>query len=445
MGKHLGGHIEINDAWNLFKCSLTEVADKHAPMMEKMVRGRDCPWLTSEISSKMRNRDFLLKKAKASGKAVDWMAYKKLRNNITCAIRKSKANYNRSRIYNENVNTPKQFWNQIKQSYPVKEEKTMTTKIFDINGSATSDKNTIVSGFNTYFTNVGKTLQASLVTLGNTIWQNHEHANLSKKINPKEVQFFFVKVSVLDLLKILRKLKGSKAGGYDNIPRSMIKDCAEEITAPLAYLINSCLEESVFPRAEKCAKITPVFKSGNRSSMDNYRPISVLPVLSKVFERVVYNQLYKYLEKNSLLSENQFAFRRNRSTQHPVTYLSDYIRKHMDQGELTGAVFIDLRKAFDIIDHGRLLSKLPCYGINGRELTWFENYLFKREQFVSYNSHTLQDKQFLLVFRRDHCLVLCSSCYLSTILICNLRSVRFFFTPMIRLSSHPINHVNLFS
>ena len=94
-------------------------------------------------------------------------------------IRKSKANYNRS-LFNKNINTPKQFWNQIKQSYPVKEEKTMTTKIFDINGSATSDKNTIVSGFTTYFMKVGKTLQASLVTLGNTIWQNHEHANLSK-------------------------------------------------------------------------------------------------------------------------------------------------------------------------------------------------------------------------------------------------------------------------
>ena len=87
----------------------------------------------------------------------------------------------------------------------------MTTKIFDINGSATSDKNTIPRGFNTYFTNVGKTLQASLANLGNTIWENHEHANLWKKINPKEAQFSFVKVSVSDLLNILRKLKGSKA------------------------------------------------------------------------------------------------------------------------------------------------------------------------------------------------------------------------------------------
>ena len=110
----------------------------------------------------------------------------------------------------------------------------------------------------------------------------------------------------------------------------MIKDGAEELAVPLTYLINSCLEQSVFPDTEKYAKIIPVYKSGKRSSMDNYRPISILPVLSKVFEKVVQKQLYEYLEKNSLLSPNQFAFRKHRSTQHPVTLLSDHIKGHMD-------------------------------------------------------------------------------------------------------------------
>ena len=111
-----------------------------------------------------------------------------------------------------------------------------------------------------------------------------------------------------------------------------------------------------------------------------------MPVLSKVFEKVVQKPIYKYLEKNSFLSPNQYAFRKNGSTQHPVTYLSDYIREHMDRGEITGAMFINLKKAFDTIDHGRLLSKLPCYGIRDRELAWFEDYLFGRKQFVTFKS-----------------------------------------------------------
>ena len=142
---------------------------------------------------------------------------------------------------------------------------------------------------------------------------------------------------------------------------------------------------AVFPSSEKCSKITPVYKSGERTIMDNYRPISVLPVISKVFERVVHNQLYDYLEANNMLSERQFGFRNRSSTQHAVTFFSDFIRTIMDKGLMTGAVFIDLRKAFDTVDHARLLSKLPICRIKNKEVSWFESYLFGRKQIVSYD------------------------------------------------------------
>ena len=126
--------------------------------------------------------------------------------------------------------------------------------------------------------------------------------------------------------------------------------------------------------------------------MDNYRPISVLPVLSKVFERIVHNQLYTYLEDKNLLSDCQFGFRRRSSTEHAITYFSDFIRTSMDKSKLTGAVFVDLRKAFDTIDHATLLAKLPVYRVYGKELTWFESYLFSRQQFVSFQS-TCSERQ----------------------------------------------------
>ena len=150
-------------------------------------------------------------------------------------------------------------------------------------------------------------------------------------------------------------------------------------------MINRSLDNSLFPESEKCAKITPVYKSGEKSEMDNYRPISLLPVLSQVIERVVYMQLYDYLCKSHLLTENQFGFRRGSSTEHAVTFLTDSIRMNIDKGYLTGAVFTDLHKAFDTVDHARLLSKLPAYGISGRELRWLESYLFNRKYFVVFD------------------------------------------------------------
>ena len=151
----------------------------------------------------------------------------------------------------------------------------------------------------------------------------------------------------------------------------MIVEWANEIAGPLSKLINRCLEIAIFPSAEKCSKVTPVYKSSERKIIDNYRPISVLPVISKVFERVVQNQLYDYLEANDMLSKRQFGFRNRSSTQHAVTFFSDFIRTNMDKGLMTGAVFIDLRKAFDTVDHARLLSKLPIYGMKNKELYWF--------------------------------------------------------------------------
>ena len=104
-----------------------------------------------------------------------------------------------------------------------------------------------------------------------------------------------------------------------------------------------------------------------------------------IFERVVHKQLYDYLEANDMLSERQFGFRHKSSTQHAVTSFADFIRTNMDKGQMSGAVFIDLRKAYDTVNHARLLSKLPMYGLKNKELSWFESYLFGRKHIVSYD------------------------------------------------------------
>lgn len=175
----------------------------------------------------------------------------------------------------------------------------------------------------------------------------------------------------------------------------MIKDCRNEISQPLTYIINLSLKSGIVPSIWKHAKVTPIHKSGDTKKPENYRPISVLPIFSKILERALHTQLSQYLENNELLTEFQFGYRRNRSTKLASTLLCDNIRNSIDKENMVGAVYIDLTKAFDTVGHGILLNKLYEYGIEGNEQEWITNYLFNREQVVCVEG-TYSTKQPLL-------------------------------------------------
>ena len=168
--------------------------------------------------------------------------------------------------------------------------------------------------------------------------------------------------------------------------QKLVRDCASEISSPLTYIINLSLTTSTGPSDWKLAKVIPLFKSGKSSEVDNYRPISILPILSKVQEKIVHRQLMNHLEENKLLFNKQFGFRSNKSTELAATYFMDHLRSEMDNGKLIGAVFIDLSKAFDTISHAGLLNKLPEYGITSTEHNWIADYLFNRKQVVCFDN-----------------------------------------------------------
>ncbi len=140
------------------------------------------------------------------------------------------------------------------------------------------------------------------------------------------------------------------------------------------------------PSDWKMSKVSPLFKGGKAYDMDNYRPISVLCISSKIFERAIHSQLCGFLEENQLLSPYQCGFRKGYSTELATIALSDSILQSMDQGMLTGSVFIDLKKAFDTVHHDLLIEKLSRYGIRNSELSWFKDYLNNRSQVVQYEN-----------------------------------------------------------
>ena len=197
--------------------------------------------------------------------------------------------------------------------------------------------------------------------------------------------FKFNYVSKLFVEKELKQLKVNKATGLDNLPARMIRDTASVISKPLTHIINLSLVNSEIPTDWKMSKITPLHKNGKTTTAGNYRPVSVLSIFSKVLERAVQTQLVGYLEKNHLLYNKQFGFRKKRSTELASALFIDEIRKEIDKGKLVGVIFIDLSKAFDTLSHSILLSKLSSFGINGTELKWFTGYLFNRSQICSYD------------------------------------------------------------
>ena len=361
----------MNSAWNEFKSELTAIINRHAPLKEKIVRGKPSPWLTTSLRNKMHERDYLLKVARRTGSEKDWSSYKRARNNVTYSIRESKAQYFRN-VFQEKIDRPKDFWKQIKKVFPSKTKSTSITSI-NVNGKSTSDK---------------KSISKSLI---NTCWKVYNPSTNAESLNPDGKIFNFCNVSSSDVLKVLKKIKTKKAAGPDNLPGTLIKDGAEELAAPLDFLIDKSLRLGEFPNAEKLVVVMPLYKSNDKSLIDNYRPISVLNVLSKLIECIVHQQLSEYVEKNNLFCSFQFGFRRGRSTQQAITQLTDFIRFNMDKSCFTGALYMDLRKAFDTVHHGCLLNKLSFYGIQKTELESFTDYLFNRSQYVKIEN-TLSDQ-----------------------------------------------------
>lgn len=153
----------------------------------------------------------------------------------------------------------------------------------------------------------------------------------------------------------------------------------------MTLIINQSLCTGICPNSLKIAKITPIFKKGDPHLTDNYRPISLLPVISKVLEKVVFLQVYDYFINNNLLYDSQYGFRKFHSTEFAALEFTDKIVTNLDQGTLPVAIFLDLSKAFDTIDHSILIHKLQYYGFHGTSLSWFKSYLNNRKQYVQYS------------------------------------------------------------
>lgn len=375
---------DIDDCLNTWNKLFLEVADLHAPVQTRKVRGQPTPWMTADISKCMKDRDFHLKKAKGNKSGHHWSKYRQLRNKVHRLIKKSKSQYYTSLIENSKGNT-KDFWRALKEVLPTPDASNDISCISS-DGIAVTSSKSIASIMNSFFVNIGSELAKKF---GDILQVSAERTIATPAV---ESTFHFNSISEKFVSEALHQLKANKAVGLDKISARLLKDAASVITPSLTTLFNLSLRLKKFPSLWKDAKVVPLFKKGDKQNPSNYRPVSVLPTLSKILEKAVHSQLYSYLTENDLLSPKQFGFRRKASTAIATAKFTDEILHSMDKGSLTGVVFLDLTKAFDTVNHRLLLSKLSAFGVDSSACEWFGSFLYNRSQVTVCNG-TQSDRE----------------------------------------------------
>ena len=238
-------------------------------------------------------------------------------------------------------------------------------------GSVIKDKKEICNKFNDFFANIGSKLATQIKPVSNKTYDTF----LKRRVL---MSFSFTLVNENDVVKHLASLRTKNSAGVDGISVKLLKKLSPALINPLTLLINQSLVTGIFPNKLKIAKVLPLFKKDDYAIMDNYRPISLLTSISELFEKVVFTQLYDYFRNNDLFYDSQYGFLKNHSTEYAAMELTDKILKDIDDKNISLAVFMDLSKAFDTLDHDILTKKLAHYGIHGTALQWFTSYLTDR-------------------------------------------------------------------
>ena len=258
------------------------------------------------------------------------------------------------------------------------------------NGVKINDSGEMAEKFNDHFSTVADKLYQNLPQI--PLYQP-SHFMRSR---PVSQSFYFSPTDSQEIKEIIGKLRSKNSCSLDGITTKMIKCFPINLICILSYLVNRSLSEGLFPNLYKHTKVVPIPKKGGRATdVQNYRPISLLPSLSKIFEKVASKRLISFLNKHKILNPNQFGFRKNHSTADAASYVINKIACNIDKGLYTMGIFCDLSKAFDCLHIPTLLKKLQHYGVRGLALNWFQSYMNGRSQVVEVNGEISKTPRYL--------------------------------------------------
>ena len=372
-----------NISYNLFMDKFNQLYELYFPFKEhktKSYKPRK-PWITTGLVKSIKTKHKLFLVYINHNSTENHNKYKIYRNKLNHLIKISKNKYFTQKLENARSDL-KVTWKILKDLMKTTKRKSNYPNAFKYNNNMISDSALIAGQFNDYFTNIGPSLNLKLQDTNidpmHYLGGNYVHS------------LFFSPTDVSEVNCLLNEINVNKSTGPDGLHPAVIKSVAQHISPILVHIFNNSMLTGIIPKALKVAQITPIYKADDPMEFINYRPISILPVLSKILEKVVLKRLLDFLNKHDILNSSQFGFRKHHSTTLALIDLIDNISNSLDNKDYTIGVFLDLSKAFDTINHEILLNKLSYYSIRGRQLTWFSNYLSNRQQYVNFNGTSSQ-------------------------------------------------------
>jgi hypothetical protein len=370
---------DTNVSFDLFWEDFNTLFELHFPLTKtKFNRNihKINEFMTSGLLISRKTKITLHKKAVVNP-TLFYERYKIFRNIFNSTLRLSKKLFLEAkfRAYEKN---PKKTWDLLKEVTFGKTSNIPITELL-INNTPCTDPWLIANEFNNFFSTIGSKISESVLPTD----RPPDSYIPNRPENSPELNFDFI--SPCHVLAIIKSLSNKNSLDLDGLSLKFIKFIAHDICGPLAHIFNLSLTQGIFPEKLKTSRIVPIFKSGEKNLCDNYRPISLVSSLSKILEKIVATKLTNYLQINNLLYEHQYGFQKNKSTEHNLLHVINYIGNALNKGNYCIGVFIDLRKAFDVCSHSILLLKLEKLGIKDIALEWFRSYLSGRKQKVEIN------------------------------------------------------------
>ena len=370
--KSLEGKFVIITKW------LEDICNKYFPTKMKIISRKrfSKPWISTEISKLIDKKHRLHGLLLSNRITRDY--YSSYCNSLKHLLEVAENSFHKSKLEATKFN-PKKKWKYINSF--LKPHCDSHIDYMDINGKTSSDSPLISNSFNKFYKNVPYELKGKL---------KKSTKNYNSDIESTNCSIFFNPTSPSEIEGVIKNLK--KSSNLAGIPTKFLSLASDKISGILSQLFNQCLEESYYPQLFRKSIVRPIFKSGKRTDIGNYRPISILPILGKIFEKIIFKRLYNFVTHKGIISENQFGFIKKKSTSQANLKVSSAGLKAIQDQSYTLAVFLDFSKAFDCVDHNLLLGKLQKCGIRGLTHDLISSYLSDRYQRVSISSSSSQDK-----------------------------------------------------
>ena len=372
---------------------ISSVLNMYAPIKYKAVNDKYCshePWFTQGLKTSSRKCLAMYKKVcRKPRDSPEFLNYKNYRNTFNSLRRKTKFAYYNS-LVNEHRENSRKLWKILNKLTGKSSKRKDLPDEMLINGVKHQNKAKISNAFAKHYSEVGENLAKNIEKSGHVA---NPMLNMRTKV---QQNCYFFPTSINEIESIIKHLKSKNSCGYDFISNTMLKRIYPSIIKALLIIFNKSLVNGKFPENMKLAIVKPIYKGKCKYEIVNYRPISLLPVLSKVLEKIVHSRVVKFLDKHKVLYEGQYGFRGNRGTCDAILDLTGNIIENIDKGNFTIAVFLDMSKAFDSINHQTLFKKLEFYGLRGNVLSWFTSYLENR--YIKVNYRDVYSDQYIVKY-----------------------------------------------